>query len=45
MVPKGSVIIYNNELMKISMAVSIGSFIEEYNIGYGSQWKVTFKKG
>ncbi|MBF9014663.1 MULTISPECIES: S-adenosyl-l-methionine hydroxide adenosyltransferase family protein [unclassified Oceanispirochaeta] len=41
---KGQPMIYNNELMKISLAVSQGSFIEKYNIGYGSDWTVEFNK-
>ncbi len=44
MVNKGVDIIYNNELMKISMAISMGSFIEKYKIGYGDKWKVSFAK-
>ena len=43
-VPKGEVIIYNNELMMISVAVSQGSFSEKYNIDFGPEWKVEFKK-
>lgn len=41
---KGKPMIYNNELMKISLAVSQGSFIENFNIGYGSDWTVEFNK-
>lgn len=41
---KGKPMIYNNELMKISLAVSQGSFKEKYNIGYGSEWTVEFTK-
>jgi S-adenosylmethionine hydrolase len=41
---KGKPMIYNNELMKISLAVSQGSFIEKFNIGYGSDWTVEFNK-
>ncbi len=41
---KGDPMIYNNELMKISMAVSRGSFCGEHNIGYGSTWAVEFSK-
>ncbi|MDC7235913.1 MAG: SAM-dependent chlorinase/fluorinase [Spirochaetales bacterium] len=39
---KGEPMIYNNELMKISLAVSQGSFMEQYGIGYGSDWTVEF---
>ncbi len=41
---KGDVMIYNNELMKISMAISQGNFCEKYNLGYGAQWQVCFQK-
>ena len=41
---KGEVIIYTNELMKIGVAVSQGSFSERYNVGYGSDWEVGFEK-
>lgn len=42
--PKGDPIIYNNELMKISLAVSQGSFSEYYGLNYGSDWEVEFGK-
>jgi S-adenosylmethionine hydrolase len=42
--PKGDVIIYNNEIMIVSVAVSQGSFIENYNLNYGPEWEVGFKK-
>lgn len=41
---KGEPIIYNNELLKIAMAVSQGSFKEEYSIGFGPEWTVEFSK-
>ncbi len=41
---KGEPMIYNNELMKISLAVSQGSFSDKYGIGYGSDWNVEFSK-
>lgn len=41
---KGDVIIYNNELMKVSVAVSQGSFCEKYNIDFGPAWEVEFTK-
>jgi S-adenosylmethionine hydrolase len=41
---KGDVMIYNNELMRISIAVNQGSFIEDYDIGYGPDWTVTISK-
>jgi S-adenosylmethionine hydrolase len=39
---KGDVIIYNNELMRISLAVNQGSFSKKYNISYGPEWQVEF---
>jgi S-adenosylmethionine hydrolase len=41
---KGDPIIYNNEVMKISLAISQGSFSERYNINYGPDWEVEFEK-
>jgi S-adenosylmethionine hydrolase len=39
---KGDVIIYNNELMRIAVAVNQGSFSKRYNLGYGPEWEVEF---
>ena len=41
---KGEDIVYNNELMRISMAVSQGNFCEQYDLGYGSDWIVKFER-
>jgi S-adenosylmethionine hydrolase len=41
---KGEVIIYNNELMKVSVAVSQGSFSKRYNLDFGPDWEVEFEK-
>jgi S-adenosylmethionine hydrolase len=41
---KGEPIIYNNELMKISLAVSQGSFKEKYALSFGADWNVSFTK-
>jgi len=41
---KGEVIIYNNELMKVSVAISQDSFCERYNLDFGPDWKVEFTK-
>lgn len=41
---KGQPIIYNNELLKIAMAVSQGSFAEIYSISFGPEWTVEFSK-
>ena len=40
----GEPIIYNNELMKIALAVSCGSFKEKYSLGFGADWHVRFTK-
>lgn len=40
----GQAMIYNNELMKISLAVSQGSFADEYSVGYGPEWEVEFSQ-
>jgi len=41
---KDQVLIYNNELMKISVAINQGSFAERYNFTFGPDWKVQFSK-
>lgn len=41
---KGEVMIYNNELMKIAVAVSQGSFSDRYDSEFGPDWTVEFKK-
>lgn len=41
---QGEPIIYNNELMKIALAVSRGSMKEQYALSYGAGWRVTFQK-
>lgn len=43
-VEKGETLIYNNELMRIGMAVSQGSFTATHGIGFGSDWTVEFRK-
>ena len=43
-VPKGDYVIYTNELMKISLAVNQGSFIERSKLSYGADWEIEFKK-
>lgn len=42
--PKGEVVIYNNELMRVSVAVNQGSFSERTHLGYGPEWQVEFEK-
>ena len=41
-VEKGSPLVYNNELMRIGMAVSQGSLTRTYGLGYGPDWTVEF---
>ncbi|MBQ8812935.1 MAG: SAM-dependent chlorinase/fluorinase [Lachnospiraceae bacterium] len=41
---KGEPMIYNNELMKVAMAVSQGSLCKQYDLSYGAEWTVTFMK-
>ena len=43
-VKKGAVMIYNNELMYISLAVAQGNLVEQHRLGYGSDWQVEFAK-
>ncbi|HKJ39760.1 MAG TPA: SAM-dependent chlorinase/fluorinase [Anaerolineales bacterium] len=41
---KGDAIIYNNELMKVSLAVSQGSFSDKHDVGFGPEWEVEFTR-
>lgn len=41
---KGEPIIYNNEMMKVAMALSQGSFCKEFDLNFGPDWTVTFTK-
>jgi S-adenosylmethionine hydrolase len=43
-VQKGEAIIYNNELMKVSVAICQGSFLESYKLDFGPEWEVQFEK-
>lgn len=43
-VEKGTPLVYNNELMRVAMAVSQGSFTGEFGISYGPEWTVEFTK-
>ncbi len=43
-VPKGTPLLYNNELMKLGFAVSQGSFCESYGVRFGDGWKVVLEK-
>lgn len=41
---QGEPIIYNNELMKVALAVSCGSFEKQYGLGFGPDWRLEFTK-
>jgi S-adenosylmethionine hydrolase len=41
---KGEAMIYNNELMRVSLAVNQGSFSETYHLDFGPDWEVEFEK-
>jgi len=43
-VSEGEPIIYNNELMKVALAVSRGSFKAKFGAGFGPEWRVRFTK-
>lgn len=43
-VKKGEPVIYNNELMKVAVAVSQGNMCKLYNLHFGPEWTVTFIK-
>ncbi len=43
-VSKGEAVLYNNELMKASMALCMDSFKEKYRIGFGEDWTVVLTK-
>jgi S-adenosylmethionine hydrolase len=40
----GEPIIYNNEMMKVALAVSCGSFEQKFGLGFGADWRVHFSK-
>lgn len=41
---KGEPMIYNNELMRVALAVNQGSFCQKYNLHFGPDWEVEFVK-
>ena len=43
-VASGKLLAYTNELMNIAFTMNQDSVVERYGIGYGGDWKVTFKK-
>lgn len=40
---KGDVMIYNNELMRVAMAVNQGNLCKEYRLSHGSDWVAEFE--
>jgi S-adenosylmethionine hydrolase len=42
-VQKGDLIIYNNEIMKVAVAICQGDLCERYHLDYGPDWQVEFK--
>ncbi len=43
-VEKGEALIYINSLLNVALAVNQGSFSDEYRIGTGEGWKISFTK-
>jgi S-adenosylmethionine hydrolase len=43
-VKKGETVVYNNELMKLAVAISMGNFMETYHVNFGYDWKVILEK-
>ncbi len=43
-VKKGEAVLYNNELMRASMALCMDNFEERYRIGFGENWTVLLEK-
>jgi hypothetical protein len=41
---KGSPMLYNNELMRIAVAVNQGSFADTYNLKHGPEWQIEIRK-
>ncbi len=41
---KGKPVIYNNELNRVSLAVNQGSFMDDYGVGFGAEWTITFEE-
>ena len=43
-VKKGEAILYNNELMNVSLALSQGSFMEKYKVYFGPEYIIEIRK-
>lgn len=43
-VPKGTPLLYTNELLKVSAALSEDNMMEVYNLGYGPDWTVEIRR-
>ena len=44
MVKKGDVIIYNNEMRRVALAITQGDFMNTFGIGFGNDWEISFEK-
>ncbi len=40
----GEVVLYNNELMKLALAIYQGSFLEKYKAGFGLEYKIIIRR-
>jgi len=43
-VKRGEAVVYNNELMKASIAISMGNFRETYHVDFGHDWTILLEK-
>jgi S-adenosylmethionine hydrolase len=43
-VKQGETVVYTNELMKVGVAISMGNFMETYEVDFGYEWKVKLEK-
>lgn len=43
-VKQGEAVLYTNELMKVSIALSMDNFMEKYSIGFGEAWWIFLTK-
>ena len=43
-VKRGEVVIYTNELMRLGVAINMGSFQDTYHVGFGQDWIITLEK-
>ncbi len=43
-VPKGRALVYNNELVRLGLAVSQGNFCEQFGVAFGGDWTLRVEK-